>query len=108
MTIQALLVLQVLLAEPNDEVYGLDIIKSSGVAPGTVYPLLQRLQQAGWVVDRWEQIDPAELGRPPRRYYRLTPGGVAKAQAALSKTDRRRAGLARLLGIAPQLRSEEG
>ncbi|TCO57944.1 PadR family transcriptional regulator [Actinocrispum wychmicini] len=107
MTVQTLLVLQVLLAVPDGEIYGLDVIKSSDLPPGTVYPLLQRLLDAGWVTDRWESLDPTQQGRPPRRYYRLTPSGVIKAQAALSNADRRRASLVRLFDTSPRLRAEE-
>jgi PadR family transcriptional regulator len=107
MTVQTLVVLKVLLAAPDAEIYGLDVIRESNLAPGTVYPLLQRLLDAGWVTDRWESLDASEQGRPARRYYRLTPGGIAKAQAALSKADRRRASLVRLLDT-PHLRAEEG
>jgi DNA-binding PadR family transcriptional regulator len=41
----------------------------------------------------WERADASEIGRPPRRYYRLTPEGVAAGRAALAT-------LRRSLGIA--------
>ena len=40
---------------------------------GTVYPLLTRLKTAGLVETEWQE-SPAG---PPRKYYRLTGGGVA-------------------------------
>jgi PadR family transcriptional regulator, regulatory protein PadR len=40
---------------------------------GTLYPLLQRLEQEGLLAGRWE----ARQGGPERRVYRLTPDGAA-------------------------------
>ena len=106
-TMQTVAVLRVLLSAA-DEVYGLDVIKASGLPPGTIYPLLQRLLDAGWVTDRWESLDPATEKRPARRYYRLTVSGASKAQAAIAKAGRRPARLARLLDMPAPLRAEEG
>ena len=49
------------------------------LSPGTLYPILLRLESAGWFVSRWEAIDPVSAGRPRRRLYRLTPSGLARA-----------------------------
>jgi PadR family transcriptional regulator PadR len=57
--------------------YGYDIVQElASAAPlstteGTIYPLLRRLKQTGWLEATWE---PSESG-PPRQYYRLTPSG---------------------------------
>ena len=37
---------------------------------------LHDLAEAGWVESRWEDGDPRRLGRPRRRYYRITPQGL--------------------------------
>lgn len=52
---------------------------------GTVYPLLARLEKAGWLESRWEEIDPAEAGRPRRRLYRLTGEGELVATRSLAE-----------------------
>jgi DNA-binding PadR family transcriptional regulator len=39
-----------------------------------------RLERAGWVRSRWEDVDPVIEGRPNRRYYRLTAEGVVQAR----------------------------
>ena len=39
---------------------------------GTVYPLLNRLSEAGLISDRWDLAG----GSRPRRYYELTPAGA--------------------------------
>jgi len=90
MTIPTQLVLGVLLADPAEERYGYDIGTSAGLASGTVHPILARLEGAGWLESRWEDVDPSAVGRPPRRYYRLTANGVQAAHAALARTHRSR------------------
>ncbi|HLL67053.1 MAG TPA: helix-turn-helix transcriptional regulator [Micromonosporaceae bacterium] len=45
----------------------------TGLASGSLYPILARLRAAGCVTACWEEIDPVAAGRPARRYYRLTP-----------------------------------
>ena len=101
MTVAVLAVLGALLDRTDAELYGLEIVRASGLEPGTIYPILQRLRSAGWVSDRWEDPEPAHTeGRPPRRYYRLTMQGRARAVHALQH-GRDRSGLSRLL--APPL-----
>jgi len=95
MTIPTQLVLQVLLAEPGGERYGYEIGESAGLASGTVHPILARLEGAGWVESRWEDVDSRAAGRPARRYYRLTADGAHAAPEALARAHRpRRARLA--------------
>lgn len=70
-----LLVASVLLAAPGDaQHYGYDLCKATGVRSGTMYPLLRRLLNAGWLSDGWESQAEA-VDRPPRRYYRMTAEG---------------------------------
>ncbi|MFF4563013.1 PadR family transcriptional regulator [Streptomyces sp. NPDC001435] len=53
---------------------------------GTLFPLLERLRQAGWVERYWEQDQAAETeGRPRRRYYRITTKGAERAPHALAE-----------------------
>lgn len=85
MTVPTARVLAALLAEPEADRYGLDLMQDTGLASGTLYPILRRLMEAGWLSTRWEEVDPAEQGRPARRYYRLTPEGVTQARQALAE-----------------------
>jgi PadR family transcriptional regulator PadR len=85
MTVPVVKVLADLLAAPDDDHYGLALMQSTGLASGTLYPILNRLQVAGWVLAEWEQVDPAVVGRPARRYYRLTPDGLVQARTALAE-----------------------
>jgi PadR family transcriptional regulator PadR len=85
-TLQVLKVLRLLLDHPNAAVYGLDLSKQAGLATGTIYPILTRLEQAGWVVSAWEDNDPSQVGRPRRRLYWLTQQGAEKAATTLDES----------------------
>ena len=85
MTTQTLAVLSTMLADEDADWYGLDLSKRSGLKPGTIYPILDRLLKSGWLDRRWEDIDPATEGRPRRRLYRLTAIGAPSARRALEE-----------------------
>jgi PadR family transcriptional regulator PadR len=85
MTLQELLVVRVMLAEPAREMYGLEIRKAVGLPSGTLHPILARLERRGLLESRWEEIEPTEEGRPRRRYYHLSPYGAERARVALEK-----------------------
>ncbi len=58
--------------------YGLDIVATTGLPSGTVYPALGRLKSARMVRASWEDQRIAEReGRPRRRYYALTAAGAS-------------------------------
>jgi len=80
----ALRVLRLLLEKPDEARSGAEISRLTKVGSGTLYPLLARLETAGWLSSSWEAIDPREAGRPRRRFYRLKAMGVRSARAALS------------------------
>lgn len=80
MTTSVLKVVAALLADPTAERYGVQLMQSTGLPSGTLYPILVRLQRAGWVESRWEETDPSAEGRPNRRYYRLTANGATEAR----------------------------
>jgi DNA-binding MarR family transcriptional regulator len=89
-SLQTLRVLEAFLENPSDQLSGADVLKRTGVPSGTLYPILLRLEAAGWFKSRWEAIDPATAGRPRRRLYRLTPSGLQLAtNVAASFTFRR-------------------
>jgi PadR family transcriptional regulator, regulatory protein PadR len=88
MTIPTQRVLESLLEDPTQERYGLEIGEAAGLRSGTVHPILARLEGYGWLVSRWEDVDPSAEGRPPRRYYTLTAAGVQAATAALARAYR--------------------
>lgn len=63
---------------------GAELSKLAKIGSGTLYPLLQRMENAGWLASKWEDIDPSEAGRPRRRFYKLTAPGQKEAQRALA------------------------
>lgn len=76
----------VLQALANGRSFGMDIIEHTGLASGTVYPMLRRFERAGLVESTWETPDEAFGNRrPQRRNYRLTE----KGRAALAEARRR-------------------
>ncbi len=85
MTITVQLVLRAMLAEPTQEMYGLEICTAAGLPSGTIHPVLARLEGLGWLESRWEDAVPAEEGRPRRRYYKLTEDGAERARIALAQ-----------------------
>jgi DNA-binding PadR family transcriptional regulator len=84
MTTSVLRVVAALLADPAAERYGLQLMQDTGLPSGTLYPILVRLERAGWVESRWEDVDPVAQGRPVRRYYRLTSDGAVEARRAVA------------------------
>jgi PadR family transcriptional regulator, regulatory protein PadR len=88
MSLQTLRVLEAFLENPTAELSGADVQKLRGLASGTLYPILLRLESAGWFVSRWEAIDPSTVGRPRRRLYRLTPSGLRRASEVFATFSR--------------------
>lgn len=77
---KGVLELAILAVLDGEEYYSIEIIEQLGTqpaltaTPGTVYPLLARLDKAGKVTTRWVE---AGSGGPPRKYYSLTAEGRA-------------------------------
>jgi PadR family transcriptional regulator PadR len=88
MSLQALRVLEAFLVNPTEELAGSDVQKRGKIASGTLYPILLRLESAGWFISRWEAVDPAHVGRPRRRLYRLTSSGLARASEVFTSFSR--------------------
>lgn len=77
--------LKLLLENPQEGLSGAQISKAAKIGSGTMYPLLQRLEFAKWIEGEWEVVDPAEVGRPKRRFYKLTPTGQVGARKELAE-----------------------
>ncbi len=80
LTQQTLKVLGTLMSEQLRELSGAEIAKSTHLSSGTLYPILYRLEEFGWLDSRWETGDPTALRRPRRRYYRITGEGAKRVQ----------------------------
>lgn len=85
MTQQTRAVLAEFLKDPDAELYGLEVAEATGLGRGTAYPILERLEEEGWLESRREghrgdpDYAPRKGGGPPRRYYCLTAYGRAIA-----------------------------
>src|SRR5215469_11320215 len=78
-------VLKLLVEKPTEGLSGAEISRVTGIGSGTLYPLLARLKGARWLTAEWETIDPAEEGRPRRRFYKLSKLGQSNALKALEE-----------------------
>jgi DNA-binding PadR family transcriptional regulator len=75
-------VLAAFLDRPEDELHGFALLSETGLRSGTLYPLLIRLENVGWLESRWEEDD---APGPRRRLYRLTGNGEAAATEMLTR-----------------------
>jgi DNA-binding PadR family transcriptional regulator len=85
---QTLALLSVIMRNPSEEHYGLELGKAAKLKSGTLYPTLARLEAAGWLDSAWEDLDPTEAGRPRRRLYRLTGEGERSARRVFEEHER--------------------
>lgn len=79
-------VMQALL-DTTEPTWGLRVAKQVNRAPGTIYPILNRLEKLGWIAGRWEE--PVSPGRPRRRTYALTETGTVEAKHMAAEFERR-------------------
>ena len=79
-SLPTLRVLETFLNDPAELLSGADVQRRCGLASGTLYPILLRLEAAGWFVSHWEALDPVKAGRPRRRLYRLTRTGLERTR----------------------------
>ncbi|MFC8708908.1 MULTISPECIES: PadR family transcriptional regulator [unclassified Streptomyces] len=77
--------LQAFLEVPAERRSDTRLTKETGIAPGSLYPALHRLEAAGFIVGEEELIDPRSEGRPARPYCTLTVEGVREAYLALAR-----------------------
>jgi DNA-binding PadR family transcriptional regulator len=82
---QARILLASLLSSPGTWRHGYDLTKETGLRPGTLYPLLMRLGEQGFLESRWRDAERA--GLPPRHVYRLTATGVSLAHEQARSED---------------------
>jgi PadR family transcriptional regulator PadR len=81
--------------------YGYDLLSSLanatggfvGIKEGTLYPVLHRLEDGGYIEATWE----AEGRGKPRKYYGITPAGLARFELLRTEWSRLANGMERLL-----------
>lgn len=73
----------ILQAIGTGHIYGYTVMEVTGLASGTVYPALRRLERDQLIQSQWERQAIADAAlRPPRKYYKLTQVGEAAAAAS--------------------------
>jgi PadR family transcriptional regulator PadR len=81
-------VLEQFVEEPEREWFGLELLREIGVPSGSLYPILHRLEERGFLEARWEPIEEAAPeGRRPRRLYRLNPDSMEQARESLLESN---------------------
>lgn len=75
------LVLETLL-RTKDGIWGLALTKQVNLPTGTVYPILSRLEELGWVVSYWEIS--SDRSGPRRKYYSLRDEAILVAEKIVS------------------------
>lgn len=85
MTVAVAVVLRVFLDDISQPRYGYELMRLTGFPSGKLYPVLARLENAGWLIKELEDIDPTDAGRPARRLYRLSEQGVEQTRYELAK-----------------------
>ena len=75
---QTLALLAALMEQPRTWQHGYELSKATNLKSGTLYPILIRLSDLGFLDSRWK--DAERPGRPPRHVYRLTANGLALAR----------------------------
>lgn len=68
----------------GEELHGWAIMKETKRSGPTVYGVLDRLEDRNWITGHWEEQD-QDSSKPRRRFYRLTPRGLAEIQALLAE-----------------------
>ena len=96
-------VLEIFVSDAPSDQHGFRLAQRTHRPTGTIYPILMRLEDIGWLASRWDENTPD--GRPRRRLYHLTDAGLAGATALLQARKRRPAGAARQLRPAPEVPS---
>ena len=82
-------VLKVFLEDPDQPRYGFELMKLTGMASGSLYPMLARLEGAGWLAKGKEVIDPRIAGRPARTNYSITGAAASAARIQLAELSER-------------------
>jgi PadR family transcriptional regulator PadR len=84
-TLRGLKLLRLFIDDVERERPGSELMTLTGLASGNLYPLLRSFEQKGLLSSRWEEGDPVKLGRPLRRFYKITKRGRFSARKALAE-----------------------
>lgn len=85
---QTIAVLNALQKSSKGWTHGYELSKVTGLKSGTLYPILVRLHDEGWLEAKWEPS--REQGRPPRHLYRITAAGSSESKEILQLGEAKR------------------
>src|SRR5437868_5377465 len=92
--------LQVLQAIVAGYAYGFEIMDATGLPSGTVYPILSRLEDCGYLKSKWEDARVARREkRPPRKSYEITGEGREVLKRSVEKYRKLQRLVARKAGL---------
>lgn len=83
LTLRSAQIVRIFLEDPEHPRFGLELMRYAKMGAGTLYPILAKLEAAGWLARQQEDIEPSVEGRPRRMLYRLAPDAVVRARATL-------------------------
>jgi len=66
-----------------DSLHGYEIMQSTGIKPGTLYPMLARLEDQQILASEWQESSVS--GCPPRHSYSLTKAGRVFVKSLLDE-----------------------
>jgi DNA-binding IclR family transcriptional regulator len=84
LTLKSARLVNAFLADPGRVRYGFELMQLTGMPSGTLYPLLAKFTEAGWLSRSKEDIDPSAEGRPARMLYVLTTEAIPLARAKMA------------------------
>jgi len=88
-TFSEALVLRALLHDPSTPRFGVELMRITGLKSGTLYPLIADLVDSGLVTVEAETASPSALGRPRRKYVRITDGKIDLVEQEISEITKR-------------------
>lgn len=75
-------IIAIFLEDPTARRYGYELMQSTSIKSGSLYPVLGRFEQLGWISG---QMEASVDGRPPRRVYTLEMDRYDDAKNALNR-----------------------
>lgn len=84
-TANVLAVSRALLDVPDHRRYGYELMAIVGLPDSSMYKLLHRMEDNGWLESSLEPGDPRTLGRKRRRYYVLTELGQERTEREMRR-----------------------
>lgn len=83
-TVAFLRILEFFVLNEKSSYCGADVMKYLNLPSGTVYPLLTRMTNSGWLNRELENVNPKLVGRPAKRFYQISNTGLKEGKKLIS------------------------